>query len=238
VSARPFSCALLFGALLAAALVGCSPSSPAPGDGAESRAEPSWPAEAVLGVIGASRVAIEPIEVDRAAAWMLRLYPERVLNARRREALDHLILWRAALAAAFPDERERGLGEARAWLAGALAGEPEPAPTRVEGALSELSLGLWGLAGDLEAGVWTGPHEERGRWLLVRRLPEDPAAPLALEHYALEIFEVSFVPAEADLAEVEAIMDSSELVLLDPSWRETVPARWRYRMNASPGETE
>ena len=102
----------------------------------------------------------------------------------------------------------------------------------------ELSLGLWGLAGDLEAGVWTGPHEERGRWLLVRRLPEDPAAPLALEHYALEIFEVSFVPAEADLAEVEAIMDSSELVLLDPSWRETVPARWRYRMNASPGETE
>ena len=73
---------------------------------------------------------------------------------------------------------------------------------------------------------------------MARRLPEEPGAPLELEHYALEVFEVSFVPPEADLADVEAIMDSSELVLLDPSWRETVPARWRYHMNASPGENE
>jgi len=218
------------GLLCAGALTACDPGPTDP------QLLPAWSPSAVLGIRGVADVSILASEVSTVAGWVGRIYPHYAPVARRREALDHVILWSAATRAQAPEEHAKARSQAQAWLAfetgsGPLPDGtqgPPPPPPSATGGLHELGLGLWGAAAELEPGVWAGPLEGIGRLLILRLDARDD---VRLE---ISLREFPYLPAATTPSELEELMQASELVVLDPDWAPAVPARWRYRMR---GET-
>lgn len=218
------------GLLCAGALTACDPGQ------ADPQLAPAWSPNAVLGIRGVADVSIPASEVSSVAGWVERIYPHYTPLARRREALDHVILWSAATRAQAPEEHAQARSQAQAWLAfetgsGPLppgTQGPPPRPLSAAGGLHELGLGLWGAAAELAPGVWTGPLEGIGRVLILRLDARDDA------RLEISLREFPYLPAATTPSELEELMEASQLVVLDPDWEPAVPARWRYRMR---GET-
>ena len=182
-------------------------------------------------------------EVDRIAAWVALIQPTHTLTSRRRQALTHVVLERAALASAHAEARAEVRDRAAA-LALALRGdEAAPLPdgaTRavVEGTWDDVGLLPWGEAreawaakGPDDTATWTDPVEDAGRWLVLRPLEHVPGVAPGLDLYRIDLVTLPYVPADLTRAAVEATIDDAELLVVDPAWREVVPAAWRLRMN-------
>ena len=228
--------------LMAATWISCGgggdPEPPAP----SPEPAPRYPEGACLVV---DEQVILTAEVDRLAAWIALIEPHDTLPSRRRAALTHTILERAALATAYPEARTAGRARAEGLLAD-LAGGLDPTADLlathdpgarlgvVEGTWDDVGLVPWGEAreaGPAALGSWLGPFEEPGRWVLLRALEHVPGKAPGADLCRIDLVTLPFVPTDLTRADVEATIDDARLELADPAWREIVPAAWRLRMN-------
>ncbi|MDF1800977.1 MAG: hypothetical protein P1V81_17545 [Planctomycetota bacterium] len=173
-------------------------------------------------------------DIDRIGTWIALIKPADTQPALRRQALTHTLLERAVLASRYAAEREATRSTALELLA-RLATDPT-APEGIEsgtvsGTWDDLGLVVWGETRELETDSWSGPFEDAGRWLLLRRTDHTPGIAPGADLYQVELISLPFVPSDFSRADVEATIDDALLTVIDPAFGDLVPAHWRLRMN-------
>jgi hypothetical protein len=207
-------------ALLALALA-----SAACAGGAEE--EERFPPGTALAVEG---LPIARAEVEAVAERLRLIYPDRAESFLLTSALGSFILPRAAVCAAYTEERQRAsaaCAEAQSALAAGLAPElPEH-----RGAWDRLSLEYWDAARALEPGAWSAPVERIGSFGLVQLVARGAATELAAEQeLVIRVQEFSYVPAGFDPAALEAALAAARLEVVDPAFDALLPEDLRYKM--------
>jgi hypothetical protein len=192
----------------------------------------SWPPGTVIAIDGE---AILAEEVDLPSAWIERIEPGSSSQHLRRLALTNVVIPRRIAGAIAGDEaRERARAEALATLESLASGSPEaPAtagePTSTEGDWLELGIVAWGTAMDLAEGRWSGVVEDVGRFVLLRRLGQDPAPIPGAIRVRLELIEFPYL-AGVGRGALEQAYAQHRLEIVDPAWREIVPEHIQYKM--------
>lgn len=217
---RPAVCIALIAASFGVAGCAEEPAEPKTVVAAPAIAGKTWPEGAVLAVGG---TPIFQAEVDRTAAWAKLLYPQNTLPSLRRKALTNVHLHRAAVAGAFPAQREEARIAAQAALED-LNKPGTPAPRVVSGSWSDLTLEIWGEARVLEPGVIHGPVELAGRWALIRLDSTTPGLVPAADLFTVSLFEFSYVPPGFKIGALTGAQ--GKLTILDPAWEAIVPSAW------------
>jgi hypothetical protein len=214
-------------ALLLAAASACERQESA----AEEPPARSWPPGTVIAIDG------EPIlaeEVDLPSAWIERIEPGSSSQHLRRLSLTNVVIPRRIAGAIAGDEaRARARAEALATLESLFALPEAPAtagePASVEGNWLELGIVAWGTAMDLAEGRWSGVVEDVGRFVLLRRLGQDPAPVPGAIRVRLELFEFPYL-AGVGRGALEQAYAQHRLEIVDPAWREIVPEHIQYKM--------
>jgi hypothetical protein len=220
--------ALVLTPAFALALASCEP---------QRAAAPSWPAGTVLALDGAP---ITQDEVDAIAAVVARIEPMWSTPHLRRIALTRVVLPRAAARNLAGTGRDAALAAARAWRSardahGPEAATPDGARATVGGPL-DLGLETWDWAIDAPDGAWSEPIEVAGAWQVarvVRRTHADRPGAVTLE---AEVASFPWIAAANVPLEIEQALDRSELVFVEPAWRDLVPTLWQRRLRGgNPG---
>lgn len=211
---------------VAAGVLACGPakSGPQAADGASPDAS-DWPEGTVLAV---NDVPILASEVAPWAEAVAQLYPEYTEVHCRRLALTNVLLPRAAARSYFGDAREAA--ELRCLEVAAAPEEHEPTATNEEGTWRDLGLELWHFARQLPRGEWSEPAEFMGRFVLVRLDDVVPGRVPQEEKLVLSWFEFPYVDPHEPDTEVRTAIDAGRLVVVDPTWKDTVPEEWKHRM--------
>ncbi len=202
---------------------------------ADRNPEPPVPADTTP-VLKISGRVITAEEVDALARHIADLQPQRSFSEHRRMALVNLFVPRAAVAALEGSAWTRARDAARASHARALAAPEDPAAesSLVHGGWQQLGLATWAGLREAPVGVWLGPFEEVGRFVVARRL--DPAAgpvfpdeydPLALH---AELIVHMYQPPDFDRERLELALRRARGEWYDPDWRDLIPLVWRHRM--------
>ena len=192
---------------------------------------PVWPDGTCLAV---GEIPLATADIDRIGAWIALIKPADTQPALRRQALTHTLLERAALASRYATEREAAHTSAMELLARLTADETAPEGVEsgsVSGTWDDLGLVVWGETRELDTDSWSGPIEDAGRWLLLRRTEHTPGLAPGADLYKVDLISLPFVPSDFTRADVEATIDDSLLTVIDPAWGDLVPAQWRLRMN-------
>lgn len=203
----------------------------------QARGESAWPSDTALAI---GSVPISAREIGRVAEWIAFLQPGASRAHHEREALTAFLMPRAAVRMAHGASRVEALaharrrraeltGEAQLGESGGESGQgpgpigPPAAPTTVTGSWRDLGLEVWGEMRAKPLETWSEPIEGIGRFTLARRVPyKGREGTLRLE---LEV-----IPWRADgPIDVEAALASQSLTIVDPSWRDAVPAYWRAK---------
>lgn len=200
-------------------------------------AAPEWPEGTVLAV---DDVPITAAEVDELAEAVAVIHPLDSTPSLRRKALTELALYRAVARSHEVDRRAEALEACRAWRAYEVDGAPwpgvgPPAPAaEVRGHWDTLGFPVWAVARGLEIGEWSDVHEGIGRFFVVRvdeRVREDREL---ADEFAIRLRQVAWLPDDMTRAELEELVETRHLRIVDPEWEGIVPAQWTYRMR---GET-
>ena len=188
--------------------------------------ETVWPTGAVLAV---GDVIVLEDEIARVSEWVRFLQPENTLPSLRRQALTHIVLDRAALAGLYAERREEVQAEALEALKGLHSGDEQAADAQaVTGTWSDLGLGIWGETRDLEQGVWGGPFELVGRWVLLRQDAAFPGLVAAADQYTVSIVSFPYTPSAPRPTALES--QGPELTIIDPAWEHLVPNAWGVKL--------
>jgi hypothetical protein len=198
-------------------------------------APPAWPQGTVYALddhpIGAE-------EVDASADIIAQLEPESVPAQARRIALTNVVLPRAAgilVAGAKREEaRERALEFKRALEGGATLDGPMLGGTMQtrEGVAIDIGFEAWGYATTAETGRWSEPLETIGAFEIVRVDERTDASVPRQVRYKLRVCVVPYVDDTNLKAVIDAQLDRSRLVFVDPSWAEFIPEYWKHRLRA------
>jgi hypothetical protein len=207
-------------------------------DAAAPRPTDSAQGEPVLRIAGRS---IHAEEVDGLARHIAALQPERSASEHRRMALVNLFIPRAAIAALDRAAWERARDAARAEYTRRLS-EPDSAaavdsgvraPLRLRGGWQDVGLATWASLREAPSGVWTGPIEEVGAFVIARRvepLVGPQLAPLGPLEFEVESIEIPYMEQLFDHGRLELALDQAEGEWFDPKWRDLVPLLWRQRL--------
>jgi len=221
----------MFALLLVLVLVGAL----ACNEAEERAAVCSHPAGTVLLV---NDVPIRAEEVDRVGSDYALLEPQDSLLQLRRLALATTILPTIAAQGIDPEARTRARELAESYRAALVAGEmpsgPLAGPMELErsGRFSELGFLLWRNALPLQPGTWSEIFESPGSFHLLRVKSREEGSLPSLTRFTIGLFHFPYLKAETAQADTEAAIDRSRLSILDESWRDAVPASFRYRMHA------
>lgn len=215
------------GLLLAALAAAC-------GGGADKDAPPSaapaYPAGTVLAVGG---VPIAAAEVEEAVERVRLVYPDRSASFHATQALQSLVLPRAALRLAYAEPRAAARAECDAARERIRAGEDPEGPER-EGGWGRLSLHVWDTARRLEPGGWSEPFEDLGVFYLVRLVRRG-----GFERYPAEevltvrVLEFGYLPAGFRPPDLDAALAAARLEVVDPAYEDLVPETLRYKMKGA-----
>ena len=184
-------------------------------------------------------VPIRAEEVDEACAPFALLEPQDTPLQLRKLALTGTVFPRVAAASIDPARREeaRALAESyrRALESGAMPAGPLAGPMEVErtGTFREIGIVLWHAALDLEPGRWSAVLETPGSFHVLRVKDRKDSSLASLTRLTIGAFDFPFVQAETAKADLEAALDRAHLTILDPEWRDAVPAAWRYRLHVN-----
>ncbi len=120
-----------------------------------------------------------------------------------------------------------------ALQAGTLLEGPLAGPIEIDrsGTFREIGFELWRAALDLEPGRWSGILESPGCFHVLRVKSRREASLASMTTLTIGAFDFPFVQVETAKADLEAALDRSRLVIVDPEWRDAVPAAWRYRLH-------
>jgi hypothetical protein len=182
-------------------------------------------------------VEILASEAERFADVIQELYPEYAPNHCRRVAVGGTLLPRAALAARFAEERRAARARAGHALEELRAGrEPDDVELILEeGTFGHLGLALWLHAREAEHDTWSGPVEQDGAFVLVRRRAVDPGdMPPRSETIGVQLAAFPYVPRGDRRAALDHAIENVKLTIRDPAWGELVPERYKYRMRGEP----
>jgi hypothetical protein len=215
-------------------LGGCSPSGlAAPSAGARVPGE-AWPAGTVLVL---NEVPIRAEEVDAVGSAFATLEPQDTLLQLRRLALTNSIFPRIAAMGIDPAGRKTVHELAVSYLAALRGGGLPPGPltgpieNERSGIFKELGFEIWRTAIDLEPGRWSEILESPGSFHILRVKSRKEGSLASLTRLNIGAFDFPFIQAETARADIEAALDRARLTILDPDWRDAVPAAWRYRLH-------
>jgi hypothetical protein len=200
------------------------------GGDAPPSAPPAYPPGTVLAVGGAP---IAAAEVEEARERVRLVYPERSASFHATQALQSLVLPRAALRLAYAGPRAAARAECDAALARIRAGEDPPGEER-EGGWGRLSLHVWDAARRLDPGQWSEPLEDLGAFYLVRLVrrggfERHPAE----EVLTVRVLEFGYLPATFQPPDLDAALAAARLEVVDPAYEELVPETLRYKMKGT-----
>jgi len=191
----------------------------------ESRAA-AWPEGTVLVCAG------DPIradEVDPIAEALKPLGPKFTQPHLRRLALTNVRLPLAAgRAQGGPERRGKALKEAETFIRSPDESERAPG-VLVDGTQDTLGVPLWVLIQGLEPGVWAGPSELPGQFVVVRLEKRDKNAQPQREQFTVRVSSFPYVDDPLSLTG-EAFKSTLEVV--DEAWEHLVPGFWRYQMRS------
>ncbi len=182
-------------------------------------------------------VPIRADEVDAVGSAIAILEPQDTPLELRHLALTMSIFPRIAARSIDPDARAGALAQAetyrRALEDGSLPAGPLSGPIEIErtGTFRELGLEIWRTAFDLEPGRWSAIFESPGAFHIVRVKSRKEASLASMTSLTIGAFDFPFVQLETAKADLEAALDRSRLTIVDPAWRDAVPAVWRYRLH-------
>jgi len=194
-----------------------------------------WPPGTVLVV---NDVPVSAEAVDRIGNDFALIEPQDSLLQLRRLSIANTIVPTLAVQAVDPERRERERARAETYRTALLEGElpsgPLAGPMEEErqGDFGGLGFALWRTAMSLEPGVWSEVVETAGCFHLVRVKTREEGSLPSLTRFTIGLFNFPYLDAETALADTEAAIDRSRLIILDEAWRDAVPAELRYRLHA------
>lgn len=196
---------------------------------------PAMPVGTVL-MLDAQPITEE--EVDRVAGAFARLQPQYVLAHCRRLALTNVVFPEVAARTVDPGRRETARALAEQYEAGLRAGTLSPGPlagpTEKErsGGVKELGLEAWAAVIDAPVGTWSSVLETPGAFELVRLVERTPATAAFDVQMKVGVFTFPYIDEAAVHDAIDAALDRSTLVFVDPSWSDYVPSPWQHRLHA------
>ena len=182
-------------------------------------------------------VPIRAEEVDEVGSAVAILEPQDSPLELRKLALTLSIFPRVAARSIDPAARETARKQAEIYVQalekGTLPSGPLSGPIEMErtGTFRELGLDVWRATVGLEPGRWSGIVESPGCFHVVRVKSRKEASLATMTSLTIGAFDFPFVQIETAKADLEAAYDRSRLVIVDPTWRDAVPATWRYRLH-------
>jgi hypothetical protein len=182
-------------------------------------------------------VPIRADEVDEVGSALAILEPQDTPLQLRKLALTMSIFPRLAAASIDPEARKAARTQAESYRQalekGTLPSGPLSGPVEIDrtGSFRELGLEVWRAAFGLEPGRWSEIVESPGAFHVVRVKSRKEASLASMTRLTIGTFDFPFVQIETAEADLEAALDRSRLVIVDPSWRDAVPAAWRYRLH-------
>lgn len=204
--------------------VGCAP---------EAKAPRTWAPGTVLAL---GDVPITGAEIDAVGDIVARLEPESVPARVRRIALTNVVLPRAAgihLAGPKREEARALAVESKRLLdSGVALGGPLAAMElqQREGNFGALGFDAFGYAVDAEIGRWSDPIETVGCFEIVRVDERSKATTPHDLSFKLSVYVIPYVDRNDPHGAIEAELDRSQLVFVDPSWSDVVPEYWKHRL--------
>jgi len=200
--------------------------------------EAPWPEGTVLGIhFAGERVAIRAEDVDEWLEAFAAVEPAYTRPALRRLALTNLVLPRAIGGLIDPAERRAARERAERARADRVAGDAAEPPSADPGSFETLSggyadvgLDVWARARAVETGAWSPVFETVAGWCFFRLL-EAPPRPWSRKT-AITVERAIFPYLDLDpRGLIESAIDESRLTIVDPAWKDILPATYRYRMD-------
>jgi hypothetical protein len=193
-----------------------------------------WPPDTVL-VLNGRPILAE--EVDRVGSDFALLEPQDTPLQLRRLAVSNVFIPLIAAQGIDADRRARAQALAQEYAAAIAKGELAPGPLagpmeiEREGSFSGLGFAMWRTAVQLGVGEWSAILETPGSFHLIRVKSREEGSLPALTRFRIGAIDFPYLDAETAKADLEAALDRSRLTILDPTWRDAVPADWRYRLH-------
>ena len=182
-------------------------------------------------------IPIRAEEVDAVGSAYAILEPMDTPLQLRKLALTGSIFPRLAARSIDPAKRTQAEELAKTYLraleAGSLPEGPLAGPIEIDrsGTFRDLGFDLWRGIVDLEPGRWSGILETPGCYHVVRVKDRKEASLAVRARLTIGVFDFPFVQVETAKADLEAALDRAHLTIVDPEWRDAVPAAWRYRLH-------
>ena len=221
---------LLFTTLTATASCGGEIAS-SPGGARQRR----WAAGTVL-VLNDQPILAE--EVDAIGADFALLEPQDSILQLRRLAVSRVLIPLIAARGLEADRRRRAEAMAQEYREAAIRGDlpagPMTGPMRIErsGSFASLGFALWRTALGTEPGTWSEVFETPGCFHLLHVESREEGALPGLTRFTIGVFDFPYLDLDTATADIDAALDRSHLTILDESWRDAIPATWRYRLHA------
>jgi hypothetical protein len=196
---------------------------------------PNRPPGSVLVLNG---TPIHPEEVDEVGDAYAFLEPQDTPLQLRRIALSRSVFPRIAAQGLEPARRTEAEKLARSYRsaleAGNLPAGPLAGPMEIErkGRFLDLGFEMWRTALQAEPGKWSQVLETPGSFHILRVKSREEGSLPSLTWFTIGVFDFPYLDPETARATIEAALDRSRLTILDESWRDAVPAAWRYRLHA------
>lgn len=194
----------------------------------------NWPAGTVL-VLNDAPITAD--EVDAVASWFARFEPQNSLAHCRRLALTNAVLPLVAARGIDPARREAARALAaeyeRALREGTLPSGPLAGPmeTEREGGAKQIGLDAWAAVVDAQIGAWSSVYETPGAFEIVRLKARDSKTAALAETFKVGVLQFPYVDEEDGFARMNAALDASKLVFVDPAWKDYVPTLWQHRLH-------
>ncbi|MBK7877689.1 MAG: hypothetical protein IPJ77_18545 [Planctomycetes bacterium] len=182
-------------------------------------------------------VPIRADEVDEYAEAYARLEPGFVETHCRRLALTNVVLPLVAARGIDPAARDAARTQAEAYKAALDSGASPNAPLAGpiaeprEGTWKRVGLEAWNATIDRQDGAWSDVIETPGAFQLVRLLKRGPQTVAQEVYLELSVVEFPYLQGETRAA-IDAALDASHLVFVDPAWRDCIPTLWQHRLHA------
>jgi hypothetical protein len=188
-------------------------------------------------VLVLDEIPIRAEDVDRVGEAFAILEPQDTPLQLRRLALTSTIFPRLAAMGIDPKRRAEAEALAKSYLRSLESGElppgPLPGPMEIErtGTFREIGIELWRAGLELEPGCRSAVLETPGSFHILRVKSRKEGSLASLTRLTIGAFDFPFVQVETARADIEAALDRAHLSILDPGWRDAVPAAWRYRLH-------